>query len=246
MLTACWSVKGGSGTTVVATALSVILARSSARGALLVDLAGDIPAVLGLSDEPSFGVLDWLSAGDDVGSEALSRLEVSVSEQLSYLPCGRGGGLVDQMAGPIESDAGSSTSALSLITRRETERERTLARVLAADPRPVVVDCGSNLSPHHGWHSALAVAQAATVSLLVLRPCYLAVRRALQMAVVPSGIVMMQEAGRSLQRGDLETVLGVPVRAIVEVDPAVARAVDAGVLASRLPRSLARSLRHAA
>jgi hypothetical protein len=40
-------------------------------------------------------------------------------------------------------------------------------------------------------------------------------------------------------------VLGVPVRAEVEVDSAVARAVDAGLLARRVPRGLERALRGA-
>ena len=37
MLVACWSAKGGSGTTVVAAALAAVLARSSSSGAVLVD-----------------------------------------------------------------------------------------------------------------------------------------------------------------------------------------------------------------
>ena len=46
VLVTCWSVKGGSGTTVVAAALALSLARRD-EGALLVDLAGDVPAALG-------------------------------------------------------------------------------------------------------------------------------------------------------------------------------------------------------
>jgi hypothetical protein len=42
----CWSAKGGSGTTVVSAALSLVL--SHRRPALLVDLAGDAPAALGM------------------------------------------------------------------------------------------------------------------------------------------------------------------------------------------------------
>jgi hypothetical protein len=90
------------------------------------------------------------------------------------------------------------------------------------------------------------VAAAASTSLLVLRPCYLSLRRALQAPVRPSGVILVTEPGRSLGRSDVEEVLGVPIRAVVGVDPAVARAVDAGVLPARLPRGLERSLRHAA
>jgi hypothetical protein len=41
-------------------------------------------------------------------------------------------------------------------------------------------------------------------------------------------------------------VVGAPVLAEIEADPAVARAVDAGLLRGRLPRSLERGLRDAA
>jgi hypothetical protein len=59
-------------------------------------------------------------------------------------------------------------------------------------------------------------------------------------------VVLVTEPGRALDRGDVERVVGAPVRAEVAVDPAVARAVDAGLLVSRLPRGLERSLRRAA
>jgi hypothetical protein len=54
------------------------------------------------------------------------------------------------------------------------------------------------------------------------------------------------EEGRALTPSDVEDVLGAPVRAAVSVTAQVARAVDAGLLASRLPRTLERELRHAA
>lgn len=56
----------------------------------------------------------------------------------------------------------------------------------------------------------------------------------------------MTEPGRALDRTDVETVVGAPVQAEVPLDPAVARAVDAGLLASRLPRGLERALRRTA
>ena len=120
-------------------------------------------------------------------------------------------------------------------------RGDVLASLLAADPRPVVVDCG-RAAPGPGS----SVAGSASVSLLVLRPCYLALRRALAAPVRPSGVVLVDEPGRALGRDDVEGVLGVPVTAVVALDPAVARAVDAGVLLSRLPRRLARALRNVA
>lgn len=221
MLIACWSVKGGSGTTVVSVALATVLARSSPTGAILADLGGpgpggDVPAVLGLPEPTGPGLGEWLSSGDTVPADALSRLEVPAPGGLHVLATGA------QLP-------------------RDGRRLEVLAAVLAADPRPVVADCGCLPSG-----PGLAVAAAASVSLLVLRPCYLSLRRALHAPLRPSGVVLVSEAGRSLGKSDVEDVLGVPVRAVVAVDPAVARAVDAGLLPTRLPRGLERALRHAA
>jgi hypothetical protein len=58
MFLACWSAKGGSGTTVVAAALALLAARSVPTGVLFVDFMGDGPAVLGF---PSPQVSVWLS-----------------------------------------------------------------------------------------------------------------------------------------------------------------------------------------
>ncbi len=218
MLVSCWSAKGGAGTTVVAAALSVVLARSSPSGALLADLAGDAPAVLGLPDPGDPGLAGWLRAGDDVAADALARLELDVGHGLSLLPSG-----TVPIVGP-------------------SDRGDVLAALLAADGRPVVADCGRLDRSEVG----VALAASATHSLLVTRACYLALRRATTAAVRPSGIVLLKEPGRALGRADVEQVVGAPVRAEIAVDPAIARAVDAGVLCARLPRGLERALRHAA
>ena len=62
----------------------------------------------------------------------------------------------------------------------------------------------------------------------------------------PDGVVLVAEPGRALRVPDIERTLGVPVVATISHDPAVARAVDAGLLAARLPRVLQRELRGAA
>ena len=215
MLIACWSVKGGSGTTVVATALALLHAR--AGGALVADLMGDVPAALGIPEPPGPGLAAWLAAADDVGADALARLAVAVAPGLDLLATGPPGP-------PGRPGRGAA-----------------LAAALAHDDRPVVIDAGSSpVGP------ALDVAAAAAISLLVVRPCFLALRRAVAAPVRPSGVVLVREPGRSLGRRDVEDALQVPVCAEVDLEPAVARAVDAGLLATRLPRSLAHALRHAA
>ncbi len=211
MLVACWSPKGGSGTTVVSALLALSWARSSPEGTLLVDLAGDVPAVLGIPEPPGPGVHDWLAAPADGGADALARLEIEAGPLLRVLPSG-------------ERDSVATAA-----------RAEDLAAVLTADARPVVVDCGAAER-----NPARQLAAGATLSLAVLRPCYLALRRALAAPVRPSGVVLVSEPGRALHRRDVEDVLGVPVWAELPVDPSVARAVDAGLLGARLPRGLAR------
>lgn len=215
MLVACWSSKGGAGTTVVAATLAVLFARRSPQGALIVDLAGDVPAALGLTDPTGPGVADWLVAGADVPTDALNRLEQPAGNGLAILPRGQG--------------------AL------HDERADVLSALLGADDRPVVADCGTGPAG-----AALTLAAGATRSILVTRPCFLALHRAMAMPLRPSEVVLLSEPGRALTRADVEECVGAPVVAEVAVDPQVARAVDAGLLATRLPRTLARELGRAA
>ena len=215
MVVTCWSSKGGSGTTVVAAALATVLAEE-AGSALLVDLAGDLPAALGLP-EPVAGLTGWV-AGD-----RLERIEIEAAPGLRLLP--RGLGRLDPAVGPA------------------------LAAALAGE-RAVVVDAGviegGMGGDGVGGGAAVELALAATASLLVLRPCFLALRRAVAAPLRPSGVVLVDEPGRSLGVADVEAALGVPTVAVVPWDPAVARRVDAGLLGASLPRNLARALRRAA
>lgn len=118
------------------------------------------------------------------------------------------------------------------------ERWSALARHLAAEPRRVVVDAGTRPPP--------ALLNAADRSLLVTRPCYLALRAAAARAERPTGVVLVDEPGRALRAADVEAAVGAPIVATVLVDPAVARAVDAGLLVSRLPGAYRRAIADAA
>jgi MinD-like ATPase involved in chromosome partitioning or flagellar assembly len=119
------------------------------------------------------------------------------------------------------------------------ERWRELGLALAAHPATVVVDAGTGSPPAQ-------LVGAADRSLLVTRACYLALRRAVALDAHPTGVVLIEEAGRALRSRDVETAIDAPVVATLALDPAVARAVDAGLLAARLPRLIQRELRNAA
>jgi hypothetical protein len=200
----------------VAVALGVALAAAEPSGALLADLGGDAPAALGLPEPTGLGLDDWLAADSDVPDDALARLEVDAGPGLRILPVG---------APP--------TAAV-----RRADRAGALGAILANDPRPVVADCG-----RAGDEAGRVLAAEADVSLLVLRPCYLALRRALAAPIRPSGVVLVAERERALGPRDIEQVLGAPIVTVLAVEPSVARAIDAGLLGRRVPRPLVAATR---
>ncbi|MDD9368506.1 MAG: hypothetical protein PV358_00180 [Acidimicrobiales bacterium] len=219
VLVACWSVKGGAGTTVVAASLALLLARDTVAGVVLADLAGDAPAVLGLAEPASPGLAGWLAAGPRVPADALARIEVEAAPGLGLLPRGDG---------DLQADGAGVVAAL-----------------LDRSARPAVVEGGRLAHPAHGADSstgsmaATAIIGRAHHSLLVTRPCYIALRRASQSPLRPTGVVIVNEPGRVLSSADVQGVIRAPIVAQVELDPKVARLVDAGLLSGRLPHSLA-------
>lgn len=207
-LTVCWSAKGGSGTTVFAACLALLEPAPS----LLVDLAGDVPVVLGLPEPPGQGVADWLASS--APADALADLAVTVDGSTQLVP--RGTGPLDPLA----------------------PRWDELAQWCHDERRDVIVDAGLGPPP--------AELLGRGRGLLVTRACYLSLRRVTGQATRPDGIVLVTEPGRMLRAGDIACSVGAPVVAKVSIDPAVARAVDAGLLRCRVPRSLQRELRGAA
>ncbi len=111
----------------------------------------------------------------------------------------------------------------------EPDRLALLASVLAGAGRTVVVDAGGTWALR--WWGARAR------SVLVLRNCYLAARRVGRSGPATE-LVVVEEPGRALRSHDIEAATGATLRCRLPLDPAVARAVDAGTFVSRLPRSL--------
>ena len=213
MLLALWSPKGGSGTSVVAASLSLV---SAGRGqSRLADFAGDQPAILGLPPLNSLPTLaDWLAAGPSTPSEWLDEIAVPVVPRLFLLP----GGPTARAASP---EAGA---ALAVALR---------------DGGLTIVDVGSGADESDG--AGRAVVDVADVTLMVIRPCYLALRRAVADPRLGSSAaaILVEDAGRALDADDVAGVLGLPIAGRFPVRPEIARAVDAGVLRDQLPAPLA-------
>ena len=217
MLVCFWSPKGGSGTSVVTAASALLMAkRAPVR---VADLTGDQPAVLGLPNAPAPGLFDWLRAGPQTPADAIDRFGVEIARRLVLLPAGDGS---------IDGVAPESGAALAV--------------ALQHDDRPTLCDAGRLDRP-----AQAALAEIADTTVMVVRGCYLALRNAVHHEGLQhtSGIVLVDEHGRSLGTRDVEDVLGLPVLATIEARGSTARAVDAGTINTRMPDALSRPLRHA-
>lgn len=251
MLYALWSLKQGVGTTVAATALALHWALNTEDGALLVDLCGDIPYALGIPEPDKPGISDWLAAGEDLESDVLGRLEVNAATGLQILTRGRR---------PYPKDAQFGTLARQLAAD---------SRNVVIDCGCVWThqmnwnkrDQGNNQGSNQGkeekvddWndsntgstHSTEAAArfliEAANHSLLVTRSCFLALRRIARSPHQPSGIILMHEEGRALVASDIADLGNCQIVLQIEMDVAIGRALDAGLLISRLPQRLDKAL----
>ena len=134
-------------------------------------------------------------------------------------------------AGPVMFVPRGADDAANVAASRWQE----LGEVLAADAKAWVLDAGTGPA----WPS---VAVPDAHALLVVRNCYLALRRAVVSEVRPSGVVLVEDPDRALSRRDVADVLADLPFTAVSVDPAVGRAIDAGVFAARVPDGLRREL----
>ncbi len=216
MLVALWSPKGGSGTSVLAAACALVLARHG--GVRLADLDGDQPAIFGLAVDPDTGLLDWLATGAEAPPDALDRLTIEAAPGVALVPRG--------------------TADRSLAPLPAAEAGAALAVSLRDGPVPCIVDAGTASTP-----AARAVVEVADCSVVVVRGCYLSLRRAVRSPLLErtAGVAFVDEAGRSLGAGEVRDVLDRAVLTRVPARATIARTVDAGVLPGRLPDPLARA-----
>jgi hypothetical protein len=207
VLITCWSVKGGSGCSTVAAALALLA--SATTEALAVDLRGDLVPLLGVPDR-TVGLSTWCRAFPEVATDGLSRIETPSKPGLAVLQHGD-----DEPPGLEALDA--------------------LVALLLDDPRPVVVDVGTDAA------GLRAFATASDLSILVTQPCYVSCAR-LGRVTRPSGLVTVRAPWHAISDRDLEEVVGAPVLATVPFERSIGVALDAGMLVAGLPRSLRRNL----
>lgn len=215
MLVSFWSAKGGAGTSVVAAATALVLAREQGRSRL-ADCCGDLPALLGLGETPEAGLAQWLASDGAPPEDAFDRVAVDVGPGVDLLPLG----------------VGTTTTASEGSGRALGDRLRKSREV-------VVADLGQAEDP-----ARRGLLDASGASVLVVRTCYVALRRAVDRHEVEQarGVVVVEEPGRSLGHKEIADVLDRPVLGVIPVQSAIARVADAGVLLRRCPVTLTRQV----
>lgn len=210
MLIAVWSPKGGSGTSVVAAALALEAAQGGP--VRMIDLEGDQPAIFGLAADPEVGIGNWLRGPVSTDAGALDSLLCPAPGGVAVI--GRGVESIDE----VDSSAGAR-----------------LAMVLRDAPELSVADLGTARTP-----VGRALGELADVAIVVVRGCYLALRRSVHDPLVAraTGLVVFEHPERPLRAREVADVLQRPVLASVPDRADIARAVDAGVLPTRPPVAL--------
>lgn len=216
MLVLCWSPKGGSGTSVVATGLAIVESRSATdrnndARTVIVDLAGDVPAILGIED-PLVGIAEWIS---DPTSFDIRTLIVDRETELGVLPRGR--------ATLPESRSGAWSRLAAELTN------------LSTSCCTIIVDAGRGPVPRE-------LESVADHRYIVVRPCYLALRRARLIDHSSDAVIIVTEPDRALRQADVARVLGLPIAATLDISADIARRVDAGIITSRPSTELIRAL----
>lgn len=211
MLITVTATKGGAGATAVAAAIGL-----TAPGTTLVDLTGDLAAAIGTEGHHGVGAADWLTS--DAPVERLDELATAIEHTESLL-LPHGGGHEVAVAAP----AGRWALLGEWCVRR-------------AASAAVVIDPGPNIAAVRG-----AVDAGRAVEVVVTRACFLALRQRVPAAMGPDGVVLIAEPGRALRSQDVERTLGAPVLATMPWAPAVARAIDAGLVSSGVPAAMRRT-----
>lgn len=202
------SPKGGNGTTVTAAAYALLAALRGQR-TVLIDLCGDQPATVGMTEPTGPGVNTWLSEHHQGDTASLLAMGSEVMQDLLVIHRG---------SAFIEGEP----------------RWSALAEAVGTIPYSVVIDAGVG-------HIPQPLSVVARHIMTVVKPCYLTLRRATELPR-PITAFVVAESGRALTTKDVVQVLGAHLGAEIPYEPAIARAVDAGLLPSRVEQLLGRHI----
>ena len=205
MFTILSSPKGGTGTSVVAASLAIV--SSSSSPTLLVDLAGDQAAILGLP-QPPIGLSDWANGMTYREFDEI----VSLCHDNLYL-------------------APTGTCDFETLNANAWDKLLRALSLKHSEGCNIIVDLGRADIP-------LALRKIVDTCYLVTRPCYLALRRAVDLETAFSGVIVVNEPDRVLTSRDVESVLKLKCVAESPYTSEISRRVDSGLLKSRLPMAL--------
>ena len=205
MFTILSSPKGGTGTSVVAASLAIV--SSSSSPTLLVDLAGDQAAILGLP-QPPIGLNDWANGMTYREFDEI----ISLCHDNLYL-------------------APTGTFDFETLNANAWDKLLRALSLKHSEGCNIIVDLGRADIP-------LALRKIVDTCYLVTRPCYLALRRAVDLETAFSGVIVVNEPDRVLTSRDVESVLKLKCVAEIPYTSEISRRVDSGLLKSRLPMAL--------
>ena len=205
MFTILSSPKGGTGTSVVAASLAIV--SSSSSPTLLVDLAGDQAAILGLP-QPPIGLSDWANGMTYREFDEI----VSLCHDNLYL-------------------APTGTCDFETLNANAWDKLLRALSLKHSEGCNIIVDLGRADIP-------IALRKIVDTCYLVTRPCYLALRRAVDLETAFSGVIVVNEPDRVLTSRDVESVLKLKCVAEIPYTSEISRRVDSGLLKSRLPMAL--------
>jgi hypothetical protein len=214
MLTICYSPKGGQGCTTITASFGLLAPNR------LIDIGDDLSDMLGVPKPLGPGICDLLAGEQTLTLDAI--------ENLGHLnhDTTRFGGVETVLRSPrnVMFISAGSTHPDEVPTHRWTE----LSTLLADSPESWFIDAGT----------VRAANDIDGHRIMVVRNCYLALRRAVAHPIRPDSVILVTEPGRALTVKDVEAVLPAPVTVQIAIDPSIARTIDAGVLSSRLPKAL--------
>lgn len=220
-LTAIWSPKGGSGTTVLSAHLASLLAKDGTK-CVLIDLDldhGDLTAVVGVESHAKT-ILDLLRVSDEITASVLESVAWAHPD---------GFGVVLSPGSPGEAGLIKTSDLIAAV---ESVRELT---------DHVILDL-----PSGAGDLVFAAAEGADQLLLVVTPDLLSLRRSrdAMQALRTAGVdearieVVLNRSGGDISANDVATVLGRPVIAEIRPDVGLFKAPDRGELAKSAAKLL--------